>query len=48
MRKAGYGFIDAEARHGDEKSLLVVGKKGEDGGTLLGHLKHLGGKYGQD
>jgi hypothetical protein len=26
----------------------VVGKKGEDGGALLGHLKHLGKKYGQD
>ena len=39
VRKAGYGFI--EGRHVDEKSLLVVGKKGEDGGALLGYLKHL-------
>jgi hypothetical protein len=46
MRKAGYGFI--EGRRFDEKSLLVVGKKGEDGGALLGHLKHLGEKYGQE
>ena len=46
VRNAGYGFI--EGRHVDDKSLLVVGKKGEDGGALLGHLKHLGKKYGQD
>jgi hypothetical protein len=46
VRKVGYGFI--EERHVDEKSLLVVGKKGEDGGALLGHLKHLGEKYGQE
>ncbi len=39
-RKAGYVFI--EGRHVDEKSLLVVGKKGEDGGALQEHLKHLG------
>jgi hypothetical protein len=39
VRKAGYGFI--EGRHVDEKSLLVVGKMGEDGGSLLAHLKHL-------
>jgi len=48
VRKAGYGFIDVEGRHVDEKSLLVVGKKDNDGGALLGHLKHLGKKYGQD
>jgi hypothetical protein len=30
------------------KSLLVVGKSGDDGGALVGHLKHLGKKYGQD
>ena len=48
VRKAGYGLIDVEGRHGDEKSLLVVGKKGDDGGALLGYLKHLGKKYGQD
>jgi hypothetical protein len=45
VRKAGYGFI--EGRHVDETSLLVVGKKGHDGGALVGHLKHLGEKYGQ-
>jgi hypothetical protein len=46
VRKAGYGFI--EGRHVNDKSLLVVGKKGNDGGALLGHLKYLGNKYGQD
>jgi hypothetical protein len=46
VRKADYGFI--EGRRFDEKSLLVVGKKGDDGGALLGHLKHLGEKYGQE
>jgi hypothetical protein len=45
-RKAGYGFI--EGGRVDETSLLVVGKKGEDGGALLGYLKYLGEKYGQD
>jgi hypothetical protein len=46
VRKAGYGFI--EGRRVDETSLLVVGKSGDDGGALLGHLKHLGKMYGQD
>jgi hypothetical protein len=46
VRKAGYGFI--EGRNVDETSLLVVGKSGDDGGALLGHLKHLGKKYGHD
>ena len=46
VRKTGYGFI--EGRHVDETSLLVVGRKGDDGGALLGYLKHLGKKYGQD
>ena len=46
VRKTGYGFI--EARHVDETSLLVVGKSGDDGGALLGYLKNLGKKYGQD
>jgi hypothetical protein len=40
VRKAGYGFV--EGRYVDETSLLVVEKKGDDGGALLGHLKHLG------
>jgi hypothetical protein len=46
VRKAGYGFI--EGRRFDEKSLLVVGKKGDDAGALLEHLKNLEKKYGQD
>jgi hypothetical protein len=48
VRKARYGFIDVKGRYVDVMSLLVVGKKGDDGGALLGHLKHLGEKYGQD
>ena len=48
VRKAGYGFIDVEGRNVDEKSLLVVGKMGDDKGHLLGHLKHLATKYNQD
>jgi hypothetical protein len=38
VRKADYGLIDVEGRHVDEKSLLVVGKSGDDGGALLGYL----------
>jgi hypothetical protein len=38
VRKADYGVIDVEGRHVDEKSLLVVGKSGDDGGALLGYL----------
>jgi hypothetical protein len=48
VRKAGYGVIGVECRGVDEISLLVVGKSGDDGGALVGHLKHLGKKYGQD
>jgi hypothetical protein len=48
VRKAGYGYIDVKGRNVDVTSLLVIGKKGDDGGALLGHLKHLGEKYGQD
>jgi hypothetical protein len=59
IRKLGYGFIRTEgrytenfgkpdARHVDEKAFLVIGKKGSDHGGLLGHLKNLGTKYGQD
>ena len=40
VRKAGYGYI--EGRYVDETSLLVVGRKGDDGGALLGYLKNLG------
>ena len=46
VREAGYGFI--EGRYADEKTLLVVGKMGDDKGHLLGHLKHLATKYNQD
>jgi hypothetical protein len=59
IRKAGYGFIKTQghyvenfgkpnARSVKEKAFLVVGKKSDDKGGLLGHLKHLGQKYGQD
>ena len=59
IRKAGFGFIKVKGRyienHGtpearavDEHSYLVVGKKGDDGGHLLGFLKRHGEKYGQD
>jgi hypothetical protein len=48
VRKAGHGFIDVEGRNVDVMLLLVVGKSGDDGGALLGDLKHLGKKYGQD
>jgi hypothetical protein len=59
IRKSGYGFIKVkgryveghgtpEARHVDEHSYLVVGKKGDDNGHLLGFLKKHGEKYGQD
>ena len=46
VRRAGYGFI--EGRNVDEKSLLVIGKKGDDRAALLGRLKHLATKYNQD
>lgn len=59
IRKLGYGFIKVKGRYienfgkpnaktVDEKAFLVVGKKTDDKGALLGHLKHLGNKYGQD
>jgi hypothetical protein len=59
VRKAGYGFIDVKGRYVEnygkpnardvhEKLLLVVGKREDDKGQLLGHLKHLGSKYNQD
>ena len=46
VNKAGYGFI--EGRYANEKTLLVIGKKGDDKGHLLGHLKHLATKYNKD
>lgn len=59
IRKAGYGFVKVKGRyienHGtdkakavDEKSYLVVGKKGDDKGQLLSFLKKHGQKHGQD
>jgi hypothetical protein len=46
VTKAGYGYI--EGRHVDVKSLLVIGKMGDDKGHLLGHLKRLATKYNRD
>jgi hypothetical protein len=43
VTKAGYGFI--EGRHVDERSLLVVGEKGDDGGALRGHLKKVRSRF---
>jgi hypothetical protein len=59
IRSAGYGFIKVKGRyienHGtanakavDENSYLIVGKKGDDNGELLGFLKKHGKKYKQD
>lgn len=59
IRKAGLGFVKVKGRyienHGtehakavDEHSYLVIGKKGEDHGHLLGFLKKHGEHYGQD
>jgi hypothetical protein len=59
IRKAGLGFVHVkgryvenygkpEARHVDEHSYFVMGKKGNDSGHLKGFLKHHGEKYGQD
>lgn len=59
IRKAGYGLVNLKGRYienfgtkkaqnVDEKALLVISKDGDDHGQLLGHLKHLGAKYGQD
>ena len=59
IRKAGYGLVHVKGRyvenHGtphaknvDEHSYLVIGKKGDDNGHLLHHLKKWGEKYNQD
>jgi hypothetical protein len=59
IRKAGLGFVKVKGRyvenHGtphaknvDEHSYLVVGKKGDDNGHLLGFLKKHGAAYKQD
>ena len=59
IRGHGYGFVHvkgryvenhgtSEARPVDERSYMVMGKKGDDKGELLGHLKDLGKKYNQD
>lgn len=59
IRKAGHGFIHVkgryvenhgtpQAKHVDEHSYMVIGKKGDDGGHLKSFLKKHGEKYGQD
>jgi hypothetical protein len=59
VRSHGYGVVHVKGHytenkgqpnenHVEEHSMLVLGKKGADGGALLGHLKHLGEKYKQD
>jgi len=59
VRQAGFGHIRIKGaytknkgqpneRTVKEKSLLVVGKEGDDKGHLLGTLKHLGHRFGQD
>lgn len=59
IRKAGFGFIHVKGRfienHGtpearavDEKSYLVIGKEGHDGGALKKFLVNHGKKYNQD
>lgn len=60
LRASGHGFVrirgsyiehkgEPNERKVSEKSLLVIGRKsGDDKGELLGRLKKLGQKYGQD
>jgi hypothetical protein len=59
IRKAGYGYIKVkgryienhgtpQAKHVDEHSFMVVGKKGDDKGELKSFLKKHGEKYNQD
>jgi hypothetical protein len=59
LRKSNLGYVrvsgaytenkgEPNERHVKEKSLLVIGKEGHDNGHLLGTLKNLGKKYGQD
>lgn len=59
LSKTGLHFIHVKGRYienygksnakpVDEKSFLVVGHHGDDKGQVLGHLKRLGMKYGQD
>lgn len=59
LKRHGFGFIHVKGRfienHGtpeakavDEKSYLVVGAKGHDGGALKKTLTKLGKKYNQD
>ena len=59
VRKNGYGYIRTKGRyvenHGkknarsvDERGVLVVGSKGDDGGKLKSFLKSTGERFGQD
>lgn len=59
IRKAGYGYIKTHSGYVEnkgtpqekavtEKSYMVIGHKGDDGGKLLGHLKKWGRQYNQD
>jgi len=59
IRKAGFGLVNIHGRYVENKgtpqerkvsehSYLVIGKKGNDSGHLLGFLKKHGEKYKQD
>lgn len=59
IRSHGHGIIHVKGRyaenkgtpqekHVEEHSMIVIGKKKDDGGELLKHLKHYGEKYNQD
>jgi hypothetical protein len=59
IRKAGFGLVNIHGRYVENKgtpqerkvsehSYLVIGKKGDDSGHLLGFLKKHGSKYNQD
>lgn len=59
IKRAGLGYIHVKGRYienygtdkarpVDERSLLVIGKDGDDSGKLKGTLLALGKKYGQD
>ena len=59
IKAGGHGYIRIRGSYTEnagqpnerkvkEKSLLVIGKEGDDKGELLGRLKNLGQKYGQD
>jgi hypothetical protein len=48
-KEHGYGFVPTKGVYegGHERSYLVFGKKGDDGGHLRNELSKLGTKYGQ-